>query len=134
MKSLFLSGACVLLVLFASASREPKWMRYSAISPDGSTIAFSYQGDIYLVPSAGGNAVPLTLADAYDYMPVWSPDGTSIAFASDRHGNMDVFIVAASGGEARRLTWHSANDLPSDFTLPVSSVQPERCLNSIRYP
>ena len=122
MKSLFLSGACVLLVLFASASREPKWMRYSAISPDGSTIAFSYQGDIYLVPSAGGNAVPLTLADAYDYMPVWSPDGASIAFASDRHGNMDVFIVAASGGEARRLTWHSANDLPSDFTPNGSHV------------
>jgi Tol biopolymer transport system component len=49
-------------------------------------------------------------------MPVWSRDGRQIAFASDRYGNFDVFIVDAEGGEPVRLTWHSANEYPYTFT------------------
>jgi Tol biopolymer transport system component len=49
-------------------------------------------------------------------MPVWSHDGKWLAFASDRYGNFDVFIMPSSGGEAKRLTYHSANDYPYDFT------------------
>jgi Tol biopolymer transport system component len=49
-------------------------------------------------------------------MPVFSRDGKWLAFASDRYGNFDVYIMPAGGGEARRLTYHSATDLPYDFT------------------
>ena len=100
----------------------PLWLRYPAISPDGETIAFSYQGDIYTVPAAGGNATPLTLGESYEYAPVWSHDGQSIAFASDRYGNFDVFVMPASGGEARRLTYHSAREVPSSFSADDRSV------------
>ena len=65
---------------------------------------------------AGGEALPLTIHEAYDYMPVFSHDGKWLAFASDRYGNFDVYIMPASGGEAKRLTYHSATDLPYDFT------------------
>ena len=61
----------------------PLWLRYPAISPDGQTIAFSYQGDIYAVPSAGGNAMPLTLGESYEYAPVWSHDGKSLQHILD---------------------------------------------------
>jgi Tol biopolymer transport system component len=50
-------------------------MRYPAISPDGKTIVFTYKGDLYRVPAAGGQAIPLTTHPAEDYMPVWSHDG-----------------------------------------------------------
>ncbi len=55
-------------------------------------------------------------------MPVWSNDGKSIAFASNRYGNFDVFIVPADGGEPRRLTWHSANEYPYAFSADGKSV------------
>lgn len=106
----------LVMVKLAVAQQTPLWLRYPAISPDGQSIVFSYKGDLYKVPSAGGDAVPLTLHEAHDFMPVWSHDGKNIAFASDRYGNFDVYVMPATGGEATRLTYHSANDLPYDFT------------------
>lgn len=107
------------LTVFAALTtyaQTPTWLRYPALSPDGSTIVFTYKGDLWKVPSAGGSAMPLTLHEAQDYMPVWSRDGKSIAFASDRYGNFDVFVMPATGGEAKRLTFHSADEVPYDFT------------------
>lgn len=105
-----------------SAQKNPLWLRYPAISPDGTTIVFSYQGDLYKVGADGGNALPLTMHEAHDYQPVWSRDGKKIAFASDRFGNFDVFVISASGGEATRLTYHSSNDYPFDFSIDNSQV------------
>ncbi|MCK7462109.1 MAG: hypothetical protein MZU84_08620 [Sphingobacterium sp.] len=56
-------------------------------------------------PGRGRPGFPLTISEAYDYAPVWSHDGRSVAFASDRYGNFDVFVMPAEGGEARRLTY-----------------------------
>ncbi len=80
------------------------------------TIAFGYKGDIYTVDAQGGMAVPLTIHEAQDMMPVWSHDGKSIAFASDRYGNFDVFVMPATGGNPVRLTYNSSNDYPTDFS------------------
>jgi len=101
---------------------KPLWLRYPALSPDGATILFCYGGDIYRVSSQGGTATPLTISEAYDFQPVWSPDGNRIAFASDRYGNFDLFVMPAAGGAAQRLTYHSAGDFPSDFTPDGSAV------------
>jgi len=90
--------------------------RSLALSPDGKRLAFSYRGDIWISPSAGGRAVPVTNHIEMDDNPVWSPDGQWIAFASNRSGNNDIFIVPADGGESRRLTWHSGSDVPSDWS------------------
>ena len=116
MKKLLLGIAAVCLAGFTFAQDAPLWMRHSVISPDGTTIAFTYKGDIYTVPVAGGRAMQITTNPAYDTAPVWSPDSKRIAFASDRMGSLDVYIVAKDGGEPRRLTTHSGSETPLAFT------------------
>jgi tricorn protease len=122
----------------AMAQTNPLWLRYPAISPDGKEIVFGYKGDLFKVNSKGGIATPLTLHEAHDAMPVWSPDGKHIAFATDRYGNFDVYIMPSSGGEAKRLTYHSGNDFPWDFTPDGEHVifsSPRNDLHtSVRFP
>ncbi|MDE7385533.1 MAG: peptidase S41 [Muribaculaceae bacterium] len=114
MKQVF---SLLFLATAATASAiTPLWMRDVRIAPDGQTIAFTYRGDIYTVPAAGGEARRLTATDEYESNPVWSPDSKSLAFASDKHGNFDVYIVAAKGGVPNRLTTHSANEIPQTFS------------------
>lgn len=98
-----------------NAQESPLWMRYSAISPDGTQIAFSYKGDIFKVPVSGGRAIQLTSHAAHDYKPIWSPDNKSIAFASNREGSFDVYLMPAEGGSPKRLITHSSNAFPITF-------------------
>jgi tricorn protease len=123
MKRIFLVALLVFSIAATGHTQEnPLWMRYPAISPDGQTILFSYKGDIYSVPSKGGLAVPLTISESYEFAPVWSHDGRWIAFASDRYGNFDVFVMPATGGEAKRLTYFSGNEIPSSFTADDKKI------------
>ncbi|MEO1022349.1 MAG: S41 family peptidase [Bacteroidota bacterium] len=122
MKYLFSLALTMVLCVSAQAQITPEWVRYPAISPDGETIAFTYKGDLYTVPSAGGEALRLTFHQAHDYMPVWSNDSRRLAFASDRHGNFDVFVMDAAGGPATRLTFHSNGETPYAFSNDNASV------------
>ncbi len=105
------------MLVFGQTDLHPKWLRHPAISPDGQWIAFEYKGDIFKVPATGGTAIPLTMTPAYESYPVWSHNGKYLAFASDRHGNFDVYVMSSNGGGATRLTYNSAADIPSDFTI-----------------
>ena len=111
-----------LFTCILSAQTNPKWLRHSSISPDGSKIAFTYKGDLYTVASAGGTAQQLTFHSAHDFMATWSKDGSKIAFASNRYGNFDIFVMNANGGTAKRLTFHSNNETPYSFTSDNKNV------------
>ena len=132
-----LLSASTMTALAQEPSEGPLWMRYSAISPDGSTIAFAYKGDIFTVPVTGGQARQITSNSAFDSRPVWSPDGSRIAFVSYRQGGADVYIVAKEGGEPTRLTTHSAAEFPvafkDDSTILYSAyIQP--AAESMQFP
>jgi len=122
MKKLFAFTLLLMIVSSAICQENPLWLRYASISPDGKTILFSYKGDIWSVPASGGTAVPVTITESYEYAPVWSHDGKTIAFASDRTGNFDVFVMSVNGGEAKRLTFHSSREIPSGFTPDDKNV------------
>jgi C-terminal processing protease CtpA/Prc/tricorn protease-like protein len=87
-----------------------------SVSPDGQKIAFNFQGDIWVSDINGTNARRLTIHEAYDTHPLWSHDGNSIAFESNRYGNNDIFTISSQGGLPKRITFHSASDLLTDFT------------------
>jgi tricorn protease len=73
-------------------------------------IAFSYMGDIWTANEDGSRPERLTVNTARETMPRFSPDGRLIAFSSNRFGGSDVFVVSATGGAPRQLTFFSGND------------------------
>jgi tricorn protease len=116
MKSLITFLLMTFSWVVVSAQENPQWIRYPSISPDGSNIVFTYKGDLYRVPAEGGVAQQLTFHEAHDFMAVWSNDGERIAFASDRYGNFNVYVMDAEGGPAERLTFHSNDEHPYSFS------------------
>jgi len=122
-------------LLHSQAQNQDFFVRYPALNSDGSRIAFSYQGDIWVKDLDNSSvANRLTIHEGYDGMPRWSPDDSHIAFTSDRYGNGDVFTIKADGSQTTRLTYHSTNDQASGwlsedevaFTTNRAFVQVER--------
>lgn len=118
--TLLLTG--ILFATMLHAQVTPNWVRYPSISPDGKTVVFTYKGDLFSVSVTGGEARQLTYHKAHDYKAVWSRDGKTIAFASDRYGNFDIFTIDAAGGPAKRLTFHSTDEHPFTFSADDKGV------------
>ena len=139
MKSLFILTSALLFTANVLAENDPLWMRYPAISPNGETIAFTYKGDIYTVPANGGKATQLTTHPAHDTRPIWSPDGSKIAFASDRNGNFDIFNIRKRSVMQSTFSIRprssrmrkTANSPPGNFHKSTGSVSMEGAPNSI---
>ena len=112
MKKVLLAAFAALVCTAAICDETPRWLRQNAISPDGKTVAFVYQGDIWLVPATGGEATQLTTNPAHDTEPRWSPDGKWVIFASYREGQKDLWAVSTEGGRPKRLTDYGGAQTP----------------------
>ena len=82
---------------------EGTWMNVD-VSPDGRTIAFDLLGDIYTIPVPGGTATRIAEGIPFEMQPAFSPDGTKIAFTSDRGGGDNIWIMNVDGSDKRQLT------------------------------
>ena len=82
---------------------EGTWMNLD-ISPDGTQIVFDLLGDLYVMPVSGGTATRLTEGAAFDMQPRFSPNGESIAFASDRDGATNLWVVDRDGTNPRQVS------------------------------
>ena len=111
MKRIIIAAALMFAGMSAASAQEtPLWLRSNSISPDGSSIAFTYKGNIYITDAKGGQARQLTTNPAYDSTPMWTPDGQNIVFSSTRERSKDIFMVPAKGGTPKRITTHPHNE------------------------
>jgi len=104
----------IFLLLVGSAQLmaqvQPTFLSHPTLSPDAQTIVFSFEGDLWKVPTSGGPALRLTAMDGNEVMPRISPDGQWLAFSSNQNGNMDVYVMPMAGGNILQITHHEATD------------------------
>lgn len=98
----------------AGSKEKPLLLRQPTINH--THIVFCYASDLWSVSREGGDAVRLTTGMGIEREPVFSPDGSQIAFTGEYDGNVDVFVIPASGGIPRRLTYHPAPDSAVGWT------------------
>ncbi|WP_132051939.1 S41 family peptidase [Pseudocnuella soli] len=98
----------------AQNTTDTRLLWQPAISKD--QIAFIYAEDLWVANRDGSYPRRLTVSEGSESNPVFSPDGSTIAFTAHYDGNMDVFVVPAAGGVPQRLTWHPGADLVRDFS------------------
>ncbi len=101
--SFFLTGT------FSNA-QESYFQIDPTLTPDGQTIIFSQDGDLWKVPSKGGEAFRLTAMLGEETLPRVSPDGKWLAFSATQYGNRDVYVMPIEGGAVKQLTFHEASD------------------------
>lgn len=131
MKRLLLAIFLLGLSLVASAENI-RFASHPSLSPDGKQIYFSYDGDIYCVPSSGGQATAvITMSGEQDH-PIVSPDGKWLAFSSNIQGNNDVYVVPVEGGKAIQLTFHEAPDTPVSWSADSKFIHFETTRESAR--
>ncbi|MGR5297117.1 S41 family peptidase [Vibrio mediterranei] len=108
--------------LLAESIDTSSWYRDIAISPSGEQVAFTFSGQIWIVKSEGGDAVPLTSETVYSSKPIWSPDGKALAYESDQYGEGDVFVMDMQTHSSLRLTFHGSKDTPFSFSADGKHV------------
>jgi len=106
----FLTALSCLLLVTTFAQTDEVFLRHPSLSPDGTQMAFSYQGDIWTANANGGDARRITIHESYESDPQWSPDGQTILFSGERYGNGDLYTIPAKGGQVTRLTHFSGGD------------------------
>jgi tricorn protease len=104
----------VLVASAALAASPPRLFRQPTLS--ATSIVFSFAGDLWSVPRAGGEARRLTASPGVERDPVFSPDGSTLAFTGEYDGNVDVYTMPADGGPPKRLTWHPDDDRAVGWT------------------
>jgi tricorn protease len=107
---LALAGGCLL----AAESDGPALYRNPTINK--THVVFEYANDLWIAARTGGAATRLTTGPGAETNPMFSPDGTTVAFTGRYDGSVDVFVVPASGGVPKRLTWHPGADVVAGWT------------------
>ena len=108
--------------LAGAQSQEVYFASYPTLTPDGKTVIFSYEGDLWKTSLNGSAAVRLTAMPGEETSPRVSPDGRWLAFSSNQFGNNDVFVMPLAGGEIKQLTWHEASDEVDSWSWDSKSI------------
>ena len=132
MKKFLLAAVAILSITSTAFADNIRFASHPSLSPDGRQIYFSYDGDIYSVPVAGGQATAVITMPGIQDSPLVSPDGKWLAFSSDIQGNNDVYVVPVAGGQAVQLTFHEAGDVPVSWSSKSDWIYFESTRGSAR--
>jgi len=107
--------SCLFAILLLSLELNAQdnrayFLSQPTLTPDGQTVIFSYEGDIWKASVADGAATRLTAMQGYETSAKVSPDGKWLSFTGRQSGNGEVYIMPLNGGEIKQLTFHSSND------------------------
>src|SRR5690606_8567736 len=103
MRKTLLITSCLFIVGSFLYAQEARLLRFPSVN--GNQVVFSYAGDLYIVARNGGTARKITSHPGYETFPRFSHDGKQIAFTGQYDGNTEVFVVPATGGAPRRITY-----------------------------
>ncbi|HEX6847060.1 MAG TPA: hypothetical protein VF144_08785, partial [Chitinophagaceae bacterium] len=118
-----LLSAFILLSSFQTFSQSNTYfLSNPTLTPDGQTVIFAYEGDLWKANINDGNASRLTAMQGYETSPRVSPDGKWIAFTGRQYGNGDIYIMPVNGGEVKQITYHSSNDEVTSWTWDSKSI------------
>ena len=113
MKKIYLLLFSIFILTNIAGAQEHKvyFTSYPTLTPDGKTVIFSYEGDLWKADINNPAAVRLTAMQGEETNPRVSPDGKWLAFSSNQFGNNDVYVMSLNGGDIKQLTFHDANDV-----------------------
>lgn len=112
----------LLTYLVHAQSKDTYFTLNPTLTPNAEYVIFSYEGDLWKVPTMGGNAFRLTAMEGNETNPSVSPDGKWLAFSSNQFGNDDVYVMPLNGGEITQLTFHESNDNVSSWSWDNSKI------------
>lgn len=112
-----------IIVMASPFADEPLlFADHPTISPDANTVVFAYEGDLWRVPSMGGQAMRITAMDGNETHPRISPDGKWLAFTGTQSGNQDIYLMPLAGGDIQQLTYHEAADAVSSWSWDSEKI------------
>ncbi|MBS1621738.1 MAG: PD40 domain-containing protein [Bacteroidetes bacterium] len=123
MRKIFCLALFLSLYCFTQAQQgEAFFLSNPCLSPDGQTVIFSFEGDLWKTNIKEGGATRITAMQGYETDPRVSPDGKWIAFTGRQYGNADVYVMPVNGGEIKQITYHSANDEVSSWSWDSKNI------------
>ncbi len=123
MRPIFVTLSVFILSFSAAAQDNAAYfLSNPCLTPDGQTVIFSFEGDLWKANINNGQASRLTAMQGYETSPRVSPDGRWIAFSGRQYGNADVFVMPVNGGEVRQITYHSGNDEVTSWSWDSKSI------------
>lgn len=122
MKRLLLSSIFCFVSIALFSQGNAYFLSNPSLTPDGQTVIFAFEGDLWKVNVNDGNATRLTAMQGYETSPRVSPDGKWIAFTGRQYGNGDVYIMSVNGGDVKQITYHSANDEVTSWSWDSKSI------------
>ncbi|MEI9811127.1 MAG: DPP IV N-terminal domain-containing protein [Bacteroidota bacterium] len=116
MKKLLIIAALAFAPQLFAQNASAYFLSNPCLTPDGQTVIFSFEGDLWKADVKNGQASRLTGMQGYESSAKVSPDGKWIAFTGRQYGNTDVFVMPVSGGDVKQITYHSGNDDVSNWS------------------